>query len=122
MSLTTSRRHALAAAAATLGAALLGGPALAQATYPSQPLKLIVPYPAGGATDTLARTLGAKLQEAWGQNVLVENRAGAGGNLGAEAVARAPADVVAKEREGLLALQQQLEAVQALILKLRSAK
>jgi tripartite-type tricarboxylate transporter receptor subunit TctC len=55
MSLTTSRRHALAAAAATLGAALLGGPALAQATYPSQPLKLIVPYPAGGATDTLAR-------------------------------------------------------------------
>jgi hypothetical protein len=53
MSLTTSRRHALAAAAATLGAALLGGPALAQATYPSQPLKLIVPYPAGGATDTL---------------------------------------------------------------------
>lgn len=92
MSLTTSRRHALAAAAATLGAALLGGPALAQATYPSQPLKLIVPYPAGGATDTLARTLGAKLQEAWGQNVLVENRAGAGGTLGNNLVAKAAPD------------------------------
>ena len=48
-------------------AALLAAPAAAQGPYPSQPLKLIVPYPAGGATDTLARTIGQKLQEAWGQ-------------------------------------------------------
>jgi tripartite-type tricarboxylate transporter receptor subunit TctC len=72
--------------------AALAGPALSQGAYPSQPLKLIVPYPAGGATDILARTLGAKLQEAWGQNVLVENRAGAAGTIGNNAVAKAAPD------------------------------
>ncbi len=66
--------------------------ALAQATYPTQPIKLIVPYPAGGATDTLARTVGAKLQEAWGQNVIVENRAGASGTIGNNVVAKAAPD------------------------------
>jgi tripartite-type tricarboxylate transporter receptor subunit TctC len=73
-------------------AALLAAPAAAQAPYPSQPLKLIVPYPAGGATDTLARTIGQKLQEAWGQTALVENRPGAGGPIGNGFVAKAPAD------------------------------
>jgi tripartite-type tricarboxylate transporter receptor subunit TctC len=73
-------------------AALLAAPAAAQAPYPSQPLKLIVPYPAGGATDTLARTIGQKLQEAWGQTALVENRPGAGGTIGNGFVAKAPAD------------------------------
>ena len=73
-------------------AALLAAPAVAQTAYPSQPLKLIVPYPAGGATDTLARTIGQKLQEAWGQPALVENRPGAGGTIGNGFVAKAPAD------------------------------
>jgi tripartite-type tricarboxylate transporter receptor subunit TctC len=73
-------------------AALLAAPAAAQGAYPSQPLKLIVPYPAGGATDTLARTIGQKLQEAWGQPALVENRPGAGGTIGNAFVAKAPAD------------------------------
>jgi tripartite-type tricarboxylate transporter receptor subunit TctC len=73
-------------------AALLAAPALAQTAYPSQPLKLVVPYPAGGATDSLARTIGQKLQEAWGQTVLVENRPGAGGTIGNGFVAKAPAD------------------------------
>jgi tripartite-type tricarboxylate transporter receptor subunit TctC len=73
-------------------AAVLAAPALAQPAYPSQPLKLIVPYPAGGATDTLARTVGQKLQEAWGQPALVENRPGAGGTIGNGFVVKAPAD------------------------------
>jgi tripartite-type tricarboxylate transporter receptor subunit TctC len=73
-------------------AALLAAPAAAQGPYPGQPLKLVVPYPAGGATDTLARTIGQKLQEAWGQPALVENRPGAGGTIGNAFVAKAPAD------------------------------
>lgn len=73
-------------------ASLLAVPALAQTSYPSQPLKLIVPYPAGGATDTLARTVAQKLQEAWGQAAMVENRPGAGGTIGNQVVVRAPPD------------------------------
>jgi tripartite-type tricarboxylate transporter receptor subunit TctC len=66
--------------------------ALAQAAYPSQSIKLIVPYPPGGATDTLARTLGQKLQESWGQTVIIENRAGAAGTIGNNVVAKAAPD------------------------------
>ncbi|MDM0021061.1 Bug family tripartite tricarboxylate transporter substrate binding protein [Variovorax saccharolyticus] len=73
-------------------ASLLAVPALAQTSYPSQPLKLIVPYPAGGATDTLARTVAQKLQESWGQAAMVENRPGAGGTIGNQAVVKAPPD------------------------------
>lgn len=73
-------------------ASLLAVPALAQTSYPSQPLKLIVPYPAGGATDSLARTVAQKLQEAWGQAAMVENRPGAGGTIGNQVVVRAPPD------------------------------
>ena len=86
----TSKMRRLCIAAGL--ASLLAAPALAQTAYPSQPLKLIVPYPAGGATDTLARTIGQKLQEAWGQTALVENRPGAGGTIGNQFVAKAPAD------------------------------
>lgn len=62
------------------------------APYPSQAIKFIVPYPAGGATDTLARNVAQKLQEAWGQPVVVENRSGAAGTIGNNAVAKANAD------------------------------
>jgi tripartite-type tricarboxylate transporter receptor subunit TctC len=64
----------------------------AQEDYPSKPVKMIVPYPAGGTADTLPRILGERLREKWGQPIVVENRSGAGGNIGAEAVARAEAD------------------------------
>lgn len=77
-------------------AALLAGstPLMAQTagSYPSQPIKIIVPYPAGGATDTLARMIGAKLSEGWKQPVIIENRPGASGNIGSDAVAKAPGD------------------------------
>jgi tripartite-type tricarboxylate transporter receptor subunit TctC len=60
--------------------------------YPNRPIKMVVPYPPGGATDVIGRVLGVKLSAALGQPVVIENRAGAGGNLGAAVVAKAPAD------------------------------
>ncbi len=77
------------AAALLLG--LLPGLAAAQA-WPSKPVKIVVPFAAGGATDVVARLLAQKLGESWGQSVVVENRAGAGGNIGADVVAKSPAD------------------------------
>ena len=64
----------------------------ASQTYPSKPVKVIIPYPPGSTPDIVGRTLSAKLQEALGQPFVVENRTGAGGNIGAEAVAKSPAD------------------------------
>ena len=64
----------------------------AQATYPSKPLRLIVPFPAGGATDLFARTLSQKLGEKLGQSLVVENRPGAGGTLGSDLAAKASSD------------------------------
>ena len=66
-------------------------PALAQA-WPSRPVRLVVPFPAGGSADTLTRIIGQELQERLGQPFVVENRTGAGGNIGTDAVARAAAD------------------------------
>ena len=60
--------------------------------WPAKSVKIVVPFVAGGTTDVVARLLGQKLTEAWGQSVVVENRAGAGGNIGADAVAKAAPD------------------------------
>jgi tripartite-type tricarboxylate transporter receptor subunit TctC len=74
-------------------ATLIGFSLLAQGqTYPSKPIKMLVPFPAGGSTDLAARALGQKLAEALNTPVVVENRPGASGNIGAEAAARASAD------------------------------
>ncbi len=89
--MTPSTRRRLLTGA-TLAAASLCLPALAQTSYPTQPIKLIVPYPAGGATDTLARTIAQKIQEHWNNPVIVENKPGAGGTIGNNFVAKAPAD------------------------------
>ena len=77
----------------TAGCLLLAVAALASAqNYPSKPMRVIVPYATGGATDLIARLVGQKLSERLGQPVIVENRAGAGGVIGADVVAKAPAD------------------------------
>jgi tripartite-type tricarboxylate transporter receptor subunit TctC len=68
--------------------------AAAQVTtkYPVRPIRLVLPFPPGGSTDIVARLVGQKLAETWGQQVLVDNRPGGGGNVAAEFVARSPAD------------------------------
>ncbi len=71
---------------------LLSAAAAAFAQYPNKPIKLVVPYSPGGATDAIGRVLAQHLSPALGQQVIVENKAGAGGNLGAESVATAPPD------------------------------
>ncbi|QNN57331.1 tripartite tricarboxylate transporter substrate binding protein [Diaphorobacter ruginosibacter] len=85
----------LAGAAALAGAGLIPAAAGAQqpeAHWPSKPIKWIVPFPPGGAMDVIARTLGDKIGRELGQAVVVENRPGAGGNIGADYVAKQPAD------------------------------
>lgn len=82
-----NRRHLLQAALAGATPA-----AFAQPGFPSRPIKFIVPYPPGGATDLVGRLLAAKLQESWGQTVVVENKPGASGMIGSEQVARAAPD------------------------------
>ncbi|GCL63114.1 Bug family tripartite tricarboxylate transporter substrate binding protein [Pseudaquabacterium pictum] len=90
-----NRRHLLQAAlAGTAPAALTAAApaALAQAGFPSKPIKFVVAFPPGGATDLVGRLIASKLQESWGQNVVVENKAGASGMIGSEQVMRAPPD------------------------------
>ena len=87
-----TRRRAILAAATTLAApALLTRSARAQ-TWPTRFVRLIVPYPPGGGADAIARILGAKLTEMWGQQVLIENKGGAGGNIASDAAAKSPPD------------------------------
>ncbi|MBU6224185.1 MAG: tripartite tricarboxylate transporter substrate binding protein [Burkholderiales bacterium] len=81
-----NRRHCLAL---TLAGFI---PALHAQTWPTKPVRLIVPFAPGGSTDVVARMLGQKLMDVWGQSVVVENRSGAGGNLGADVVAKATPD------------------------------
>ena len=84
------RRALLASGLSAVG--LLAFPALAQSTWPSKPVRIVVPFAPGGTTDILARAMAPELSKAFGQPFVVENRAGAGGNIGADVVARAPAD------------------------------
>jgi tripartite-type tricarboxylate transporter receptor subunit TctC len=84
-----SRRTCLLALAATLWAA----PWHAQAqAYPEHPVRFVVPYPPGGGTDVIARIVHGKLQAALGQNIVIDNKGGAGGSVGTDVVAKAPAD------------------------------
>jgi tripartite-type tricarboxylate transporter receptor subunit TctC len=83
-------KAALAFCVAALATAL---PGLATAQpYPAKPIKIVVPFAVGGIADTFARVIGQKLTDAWGQPVVVENKGGAGGNIGADLVAKSPPD------------------------------
>jgi tripartite-type tricarboxylate transporter receptor subunit TctC len=73
------------------GILVIAGPAAAQ-SYPNRVVKIVVPFAAGGGTDVMARNIAQKLNEAWAQPVVVENRTGAGGIIGADAVAKSPPD------------------------------
>jgi tripartite-type tricarboxylate transporter receptor subunit TctC len=88
--LTFSRRHLIAAAAGT--ALSLLAPLSMADTWPSRPVKIVVPFAPGGTTDILARAIAPELTTAFGQPFIVDNRAGAGGNVGAEIVAKSPGD------------------------------
>jgi tripartite-type tricarboxylate transporter receptor subunit TctC len=81
---------------AALAVLICGEIALAQdaeqAAYPSKPVRVLVPFPAGGAVDIVARTLGDELMRRWGQSVVIENRPGAGGTIATQAAATSPAD------------------------------
>ena len=83
------KRFFTAALAASL--ALLAWPAVAQ-SYPAKPIKIVVPFPAGGTSDVLARLIGQKMTDSWGQPVVIDNKPGSSGNLGADAVAKSAAD------------------------------
>jgi tripartite-type tricarboxylate transporter receptor subunit TctC len=88
--MTVSRREFLAGVAAA--GALACGSAFAQGTFPGRTIRVIVPFPAGGTTDMLARLFAQRMSEGLGQSVLVENMGGAGGSVGADAVAKADPD------------------------------
>ena len=87
--MTLNRRDLVLGA---VGASLLAGSAHAADAWPSKPLRIVVPYPPGGSSDIIARAISQPLSEALKQSVIVENRAGANGNLGADLVAKAPGD------------------------------
>ena len=92
-SLSIARRHALRAGAALVALAALTAPsAWAQAAYPAKPIRLIVPFPPGGGTDMIARAVAQKMADQNKWSVIVDNRPGAGGNLGVDAVAKADPD------------------------------
>jgi tripartite-type tricarboxylate transporter receptor subunit TctC len=84
--------RAVAVAMAVSAALAWHSAARAQQAYPAKPIRLILPFPPGGSTDIVARLIGQKLTESWGQPVLIENRPGAGGNIAAETAARAAPD------------------------------
>ncbi|MCA0441106.1 MAG: tripartite tricarboxylate transporter substrate binding protein [Proteobacteria bacterium] len=90
--MTRNRRTTLALIALAACATLGTSSAQAQGDYPAKPLRFIVPYPAGGGTDTIARLIGTQLTQRWGQPVVVENKPGASGILGNDIVAKAPGD------------------------------
>jgi len=88
-------RLSLGSACAALACALVAVspvPDAAAQAFPSKPVKLVIPFPPGGSLDNIGRLIAQKLSESWGQQVVIENKPGAGGNIGADAVAKSPAD------------------------------
>ena len=87
-----NRRQVLAAAAAASAATVLPGTSHAQGAWPNKPVRIVVPFAAGGTTDILARAIAGELSRAFGQQFIVENKPGAGGNVGSDLVAKSAPD------------------------------
>lgn len=92
MLMKASVEKAVSAAVVILAAVVVAQPAAAQSGYPSKPIRWIVPWPPGGGADVLSRMLSPKLSEALGQQIMIDNRGGAAGNIGAEMAAKSPPD------------------------------
>jgi tripartite-type tricarboxylate transporter receptor subunit TctC len=90
--LMVNRTERAALAALIVYAAIAAGTATAQPNYPVKAIRYVVPFPAGGPLDIVARTIGKELNKSWNQAVIIDNRPGAGGNIGADFVAKSPAD------------------------------
>ena len=88
----TWTRRTLIGVAMTWSAGVVMAQAPTAANYPSRPIKIIVPFAPGGTTDMLARLVGQRLTQSWGQPVVIENKPGAGATLGADLVAKSPGD------------------------------
>ena len=88
----TRRRMAGLAGAVALAPALVGRATAQGATWPNRFVRMVVPFTPGGGIDAIGRILGARLSEMWGQQVVVENKPGAGGNIASEMVARSAPD------------------------------
>jgi tripartite-type tricarboxylate transporter receptor subunit TctC len=89
---TAMMKKIMAAAAVAVAVVGLSGTAAQAQSYPTHPVKMIVPFPPGGATDMIARLIGQKLQDIWGQNVVLDYKPGAGTVIGTDVVAKAPPD------------------------------
>jgi tripartite-type tricarboxylate transporter receptor subunit TctC len=92
MSIPHLFRSALLSVIGAVLVALVPAPAAQAQAFPSKPVRLVIPFPAGGPLDAVGRIIAQKLTETWGQNVVVDNRPGAGGNIGADLVAKAAPD------------------------------
>ncbi|NBO94358.1 MAG: hypothetical protein EBU79_00650 [Betaproteobacteria bacterium] len=88
----TKHRRAFNASLVAAGMGLMGSTALKSQTFPAKPIKIIVPFPVGGTTDLVARMVAQRMSQSMGQAVTVENKAGAGGAIGADTVAKAAPD------------------------------
>ena len=104
----TMQRRTLLAAPLALATPILATPALAQPAWPDRPIRMIVPFPAGGSLDVLSRLSCEAAQQHLGQPIIVENRPGAGGNIGTDQVAKSPADgyTLGSVSVGLLSINQ----------------
>jgi tripartite-type tricarboxylate transporter receptor subunit TctC len=89
---SVSKRRSVLISIASLATLLISNSVFAQAAWPTKPVKIVVPFAPGGTTDILARAMAPELSKAFGQQFVVENRPGAGGNLGADVVAKSAAD------------------------------
>src|SRR5689334_373215 len=89
---TLTRRTLLGGTAGLLAAPALVTSARAQANWPDRPVRIIIPYPGGGSTDVLARILGERMKNKFGEPFVIENRPGAGGNIGIDALCKSAPD------------------------------